>query len=196
MSKRETNWDETMNQLVQGDRVSVAKVSHVVTCFLARYGAYNMRESWDDLCQEVLMALVRRAQKGQVCNPSAFISYVGKVTRSKLIDRIDRDRRAGATTATIDGAAAEVLRARLNPERDNPDCDIHLDLQIALSKLPERTRHVLEVIYLEGHRYEDAAQVLEMPLGTIKRLQTAGLRELRQLLGVELTATVNVRKAA
>lgn len=196
MSKPDTNWDETMKELVQGDRIAVAKVSHVVTCFLARYGAYNMRESWDEICQEVLIALIRRAQKGQVCNPSAFISYVGEVTRSKMIDRIVQNQRPGAATAAIDDGDAEVLRACLNPEHDNPDSDIHLDLQIALSKLSERTRHVLEVIYLEGHRYEDAAQMLEMPLGTLKRLQTAGLRELRQMLGVELPATAKVRMAA
>ena len=113
MSKPETNWGETMREFVQGDRLAVAKVSHVVTGFLVRYGAYQMRKSWDDICQEVLISLVRRAQKGQVCNPSAFISYVGKVTRSKLIDRIDRDRRPGAAAAAIDGDAAEVLRARM-----------------------------------------------------------------------------------
>jgi len=196
MSKPETNWDETMKALVEGDRVAVAKVSHVVTCFLARYGAYNIRESWDDICQEVLIALIRRAQKGQICNPSAFISYVGKVTRSKLIDRVDRDRRPGSASAAIDGNAAELLRACMNPEHDNPDCDIHLDLQVALNKLPERTRRVLEAIYLEGQRYEDAAQMLETKLGTLKRLQTAGLRELRQMLGVELPATARLQMAA
>ena len=41
-----------------------------------------------------------------------------------------------------------------------------------------------KAIYLEGHSYQDAADRLEMPLGTLKRLQTEGLRELREKMGI------------
>jgi RNA polymerase sigma-70 factor (ECF subfamily) len=59
-----------------------------------------------------------------------------------------------------------------------------LDLRRALATLPEKERLVIEAVYAEGQSYEEAAARLGMPLGTLKRLQTQGLRILRQSMGV------------
>ena len=61
---------------------------------------------------------------------------------------------------------------------------MHLDLQGALDDLPEKERRVLEAIYLQGHSYEAAAELLGMPLGTLRRVRTQAVGELREGMGI------------
>ncbi len=163
------DWLAVLGALEKGDRVAVARVTAVITGFLARYGAYDVRDSWDDLCQEVLISLIRSARRGALREPSAFISYTGTITRNALIDHVRHETQP----------ESRVLKERLQEEGQRPPPDLLLDLQRAREGLPERLRRVVETIYLEGHNYETAAKLLDVPLGTLKRLQTQGLRELR-----------------
>jgi len=55
-------------------------------------------------------------------------------------------------------------------------------LQKALAQLPERSRFVLAAHYLQDVRYEDLAEALGVPLGTVKTLIHRAKRQLRELL--------------
>ncbi len=64
---------------------------------------------------------------------------------------------------------------------DSPD-DIEALLHREIGRLPERFRAPVVLCYLEGRTYEEAAQVLRCPVGTIKsRLSTARERLRRRL---------------
>jgi len=169
------DWVAVLAALEVGDRAAVARVTNVITGFLARYRAYDYRDSWDDLCQEVLISLIRSARRGALREPSAFIAYTGTITRNALTDWIRRER-------TPESSAAWGER-RTEFERRNPDP--LLDLKRALGELPERQRRVVEAIYLQGYSYEAVAKRLGMPFGTLKRLQTEGLKTLRKKMGIE-----------
>ena len=69
---------------------------------------------------------------------------------------------------------------------DRSERELLLDLRRALRQLPPRQYRVLDEIYLRGRSYEETAELLGLPLGTVKRHQTQGLRALRELLGLEL----------
>jgi len=60
------------------------------------------------------------------------------------------------------------------------DPDVRLDLDRALSALSTLQRHAVEAIFLRGYTYEEAADVVQVPLGTLKRAQTRGLALLRE----------------
>jgi RNA polymerase sigma-70 factor (ECF subfamily) len=55
-------------------------------------------------------------------------------------------------------------------------------LEKALAQLPERSRFVLAAHYLQDVRYEDIADALGVPLGTVKTLIYRAKRQLRELL--------------
>jgi RNA polymerase sigma-70 factor, ECF subfamily len=57
------------------------------------------------------------------------------------------------------------------------------ELQTALAKLVDERREVLLICYHAGMTHEVAAEVLEIPLGTLKSRLHAGLNELRLALG-------------
>jgi RNA polymerase sigma-70 factor (ECF subfamily) len=179
MSPRREDWIAVLDALQGGDRVALVKVTNVITGFLARYRAYEFRDSWDDLCQEVLIALIRSAQRGAIRDPRAFINYTGTITRNKLADWIRQSQRPGSPDAYGDPEGAEAM-SRVDAPPDRADSDLLLDLQRALDELPEKERQAMEAIYLEGMSYEEAAQHLGMPFGTLKRMQTQGLKRLRE----------------
>jgi RNA polymerase sigma-70 factor, ECF subfamily len=67
-----------------------------------------------------------------------------------------------------------------------PDQDKRLelrDLERALAKLPEEQRAVILLVGLEGMRYEEAASVVNLPVGTVRSRVARGREALRVLTG-------------
>jgi RNA polymerase sigma factor (sigma-70 family) len=149
----------------------------LITGHLARLGAYQIRESWDDLCQEVLIALIQSVRRGAIREPKAFVSFTGTVTRNKLADWSRQAQKPGEPDEVGDPETAEAAHPSRKP---GPEEAIQIDLKRALEALPEKLRQVIDAVYLQGHSYEAAAAQLGLPLGTMKRLRTEGLRELRR----------------
>jgi RNA polymerase sigma-70 factor (ECF subfamily) len=58
------------------------------------------------------------------------------------------------------------------------------DLERAIAKLPEEQRSVILLVGLEGMRYEEVAEVLDVPVGTVRSRLSRGREALRRLIGV------------
>ena len=58
------------------------------------------------------------------------------------------------------------------------------DLDRAIAKLPEEQRSVILLVGLEGMRYEEVADVLGVPVGTIRSRLSRGREALRRLMGI------------
>jgi RNA polymerase sigma-70 factor (ECF subfamily) len=62
----------------------------------------------------------------------------------------------------------------------------------ALARLPEGQRAALSLIALEEFSYEEAAKVLDVPLGTLMSRLARGREALRQMLGAGARAPLQV----
>ena len=58
------------------------------------------------------------------------------------------------------------------------------DLERALAKLPEEQRSVILLIGLEGMGYEEAASVVNLPVGTVRSRVSRGREALRMMTGL------------
>ena len=83
----------------------------------------------------------------------------------------------------LDEAAAEELRSR------EPDWGELHDIEEALALLPAEQRAVLLLVGLEQFSYEEAARVLDIPLGTVMSRLSRGRERLRLALYGEARAT-------
>ena len=177
-------WLAALERMAGGDAVALAQLGSLVTGHLARFGAYAVRDSWDDLCQEVLIKLLRSAREGRIQEPDAFVAFVGSVTRNAWIDWTRRNARheASGSEEALERADASESLARAARETS---LDLRADLERCLEGLPERQRQIVFAVYLEGRSYEEAAGALGLPLGTLKRHQTSGLKALRVCMGLE-----------
>lgn len=174
------DWAAIQARLLKGDRLAFLQVNRLVTGILRQLRAYDFRDEWDDLRQEVLMSVVANARRGRLRDPRAFVGYVRIITRNKFVDQLklrlrrrerealpwdDETARAAAVHATADGgssASAELWRE--------------------VGRLPEEERRLVEGIYREGNTYQEMSDASGIPLGTLKRRLRAALSSLRRRL--------------
>jgi RNA polymerase sigma-70 factor (ECF subfamily) len=79
---------------------------------------------------------------------------------------VDIEQLSSALVATTDPTASRQLR----------------ELENALSRLRDEHREVILLVGLEGLSYEAAAQILDVPVGTVRSRLSRGRDELRVLL--------------
>jgi RNA polymerase sigma-70 factor, ECF subfamily len=66
------------------------------------------------------------------------------------------------------------------------DASLHLrDFDRAIGRLPEEQRQVLLLVGLEGFPYEDVAEILDVPIGTVRSRLSRAREALRYWLGSE-----------
>lgn len=135
------------------------------------------RDRADDLVQETL---------------ARAVANVGKL-------RADSNVRAWLFTIARNVARNDARRGRRNPvgqhpdsgdiqsvTQQNQDATVELrQLQDALLALPLAFRQTLFLCAIEGMSYEDAAQVLDVPIGTIRSRLARGRSMLQRLLDGE-----------
>jgi RNA polymerase sigma-70 factor (ECF subfamily) len=90
-------------------------------------------------------------------------------------------RRQDADAGTIDAIPA----SRLGPFEDLAKARLALQVRQALARLPAGPRQALTLFYLDGLAYDDIAQRLAVPSGTVATWLARG----RQALKAELDAT-------
>lgn len=164
-----------LDRLVAGDHLAFLRVNRLITGFLVQLRAYDFRDEWDDLRQEVVLSIVASARAGRLRDPQAFAGYVRIVTRNKVMDRLKahlRMREGEHLPWEDEVAAADCSEdARAESARD---------VWTAAATLPDEQQRVLNGVYREGKTYETVARETGIPLGTMKRRLRDALVALRR----------------
>jgi RNA polymerase sigma-70 factor (ECF subfamily) len=166
------DWAGILDPLLAGDRLAFLKVNRLITGCLTQLRAYDHREEWDDLRQEVLIALVESARAGRLRDAQRFVAYVRTITRNKFFDRLSTAARRKETKTVewneeIAGKVEQASDGRLG------------EVWFTVEKLPDQERLVLQGVYREGKTYQQVADATGIPLGTVKRRLRDGLEKLR-----------------
>ena len=136
----------------------------------------------DDLVQS---CLVRALAKEHLWQPGSNLrAWIMTVLHNLHINRIRRLIREqdNASVASVCPALAQTEpSARLDL----------LDVERAIGKLPELQRRVILLIGLEGMRYDEAAQILSIPIGTIRSRIARARQTLRELLERDIDAAAS-----
>jgi RNA polymerase sigma-70 factor, ECF subfamily len=93
------------------------------------------------------------------------------------------DRRKSRDFEGEPGALVEMLGGSENgPGEEAETAEQVEQLRQAVEELPEATRQVVTLVYFQGLKYREAADILEIPVGTVKsRLHTA-IQKLSELM--------------
>jgi RNA polymerase sigma-70 factor, ECF subfamily len=92
----------------------------------------------------------------------------GRVPRTSTID----DERAAQAVSVVD--------------RQFTDLEVRDRLEKAIARLPANYRLLIAAHYLRGVQYEELAEALQLPLGTVKTQLYRAKQQLRRLLETEL----------
>jgi len=176
---RNDDWAEIIDRLVEGDRLACLQISRLVTGFLARWRAYDFRDEWPDLVQEVLLVVLTAAREGKIRNPDASLGFIRTVAHHKFVDRLRRHIRCSEDQSL---PWDELIRTKLLEAESGGPAEESFDLRLALEKLPEQKRRIVLGVYGEGKTVAKVAQETGTPLGTTKRYLRVSLAELRENL--------------
>ena len=142
---------------------------------LRRYARALVRnqDNADDLVQDTLL---RALSKIHLWQPGTDLrAWLFTLMHNQYVNFVRRAVREGSQTS-ID-AAIDLGHAA------NQQVSLQLrDLRNALDKLPDEQRTVVLLIGLEGMRYEEVAEILGVPVGTIRSRLSRAREALREMM--------------
>ena len=151
-----------------------------------RYGrkiynfAYRLTGNPDDaadLVQEVLL----RVRKGlQGYTPGSFEGWLWRITRNAFLDGVRKKQRRPTSPLPDDDRTS--LGASPSPDEVLASIRLSDDVQTALLKLPIDFREAVVLCDVVGLTYEEIAEAVEVPVGTVRSRIHRGRKMLRELL--------------
>ena len=128
----------------------------------------------DDLVQS---CLVRAVAKQHLWQPDTDLrAWLVTILHNQHVNDVRRSVREGVGVAIENASAVLTVPA-------NAGSSLQLrDLDRAIARLPEEQRQVILLIGLEGMRYEEAAAILDVPVGTVRSRLSRGRDMLRRLM--------------
>ena len=154
---------------------------HGNAAFSLAYRMCGRRAMAEDVVQEAFLSLWRSGARYDRARGSVR-SWVLSTVHNRAIDAL----RAGVVREgrnVADDGIAERLEAPERTEIEVARRDEAVQIRAALEELPTDQRHVLELAYFGGFSQTEIAEMLAVPLGTVKGRMRLGLTKLRIALG-------------
>ncbi|GIG53307.1 RNA polymerase sigma factor SigK [Demequina activiva] len=142
------------------------------------------RDMAEDIAQEALVEVWHRAARFDAGLGSAR-SWILTIAHRRAVDRV-RSEQAHTTRMHTHGVREEAAPA----EQDSVVDTLYQEweasrVRAGMQALTERQREALELCYFKGFTHREAAQALDVPLGTAKARIRDGLIKLRDAMGAE-----------
>ncbi|MGB7257048.1 MAG: sigma-70 family RNA polymerase sigma factor [Pseudolabrys sp.] len=137
------------------------------------------RSDAEDVLQEVYLTVWRKAGDFDVGRASPM-TWLIAIARNRAIDRL-RTRGQNRRMDPID-VAAEVPDAALTADAALERSEQNKRLHACLGGLAERERAALRGAFFDGNTYEQLAQRMSLPLGTMKSLIRRAMMKLKACL--------------
>ncbi|MFI4966093.1 MAG: RNA polymerase sigma factor [Caulobacterales bacterium] len=136
---------------------------------LRRMGAQSTEA--DDVAQDAFLTAFERIAEFR--GEGTFAAWVKKIAARLYLRRLQRDRKLGALIAeTVED----------EPDPQGGDADAAIDLEEALKVLSAVERLCVTMCFGAGLSHSEAAEALNLPLGTVKSHVKRGLEKLRTRL--------------
>ena len=130
----------------------------------------------DDLIQEALARALERL--GQLRDPERFEAWLFRILancwRDAMRERFDVD--------DVDELQAVLESSDPGPEQRHASSELAGRVRAAVARLPLGQRQVVTLVDLGEVSYAEAADILEIPVGTVMSRLSRGRETLRQLL--------------
>jgi RNA polymerase sigma-70 factor, ECF subfamily len=157
----------------KGDRAAfdllVRKYQHKVAKLVSRY--VRDRSEVEDVAQEAFIKAYRAIAgfRGE----SAFYTWLYRIAVNTAKNYLDsQGRRPPSTDMEVEGAelieSGESLRDQATPERALLTDEIAQTVNRAIESLPEDLRTAITLREIEGLSYEEIAQAMDCPIGTVR----------------------------
>ena len=143
---------------------------------MAYYSLAN-REEAEDVTQEVFLKLWRHRR--QVLTSTTLAAWLLRVTRNACIDRARHRKTVASILQPVGDHPLPAPSGDPDPERLARSGEMRRHLQQALARLSEPLRSIVILREIEALSYREIADILELPLNTVKAYLHRARRRLR-----------------
>ena len=153
------------------------------------YRMVRDRELAEDLAQDTFIKVLNNIEK---YDPSyKFSSWIFKIAHNTTIDHI---RKKAPDTLSLDGSPHALTPDQVeatsfaavdmaeNPEQFTSSREVGSEIEVALQDIRPEYRQAIMLWHIEGRPYDEIAQIMDLPLGTVKTYIHRGRNELRKKL--------------
>jgi RNA polymerase sigma-70 factor, ECF subfamily len=154
---------------------------------LPRYRDRVFRLAWsmlrdeataEDMAQDVFVRVWRALPSFH--GEASLSTWIYAITRNRCLTELKR-RASRPTISMHDPNVEETLDTIPAMQVAASEAGTTQDVEALLAELPERYRRVLTLFYLEQRKYEEVAEMLGLPMGTVKTFLFRAKRELLKL---------------
>jgi RNA polymerase sigma-70 factor (ECF subfamily) len=175
--------DEDLMQLVHDGEARAFEIifdRHASMAFSLAYRMCGRRALAEEVVQEAFLSLWRTAARYDGARGSVR-SWVLSIVRNRAIDALRR----GWTRDSRDVSGDDIADRVAGTERTDVEVarrDEALRIRGALDELSAEQRRVIELAYFGGFSHTEIAEMLGLPVGTVKGRMRLGLAKLRLVL--------------
>jgi RNA polymerase sigma-70 factor, ECF subfamily len=176
--------DEDLMQLVRDGEARAFEIvfdRHGSASFSLAYRMCGRRAMAEDVVQEAFLSLWRGGARYDRTRGSVR-SWVLAIVHNQAIDALRRGVSRDSRNVAEEGAAERVAASECT-EAEIVRRDEARNVRGALHELPPEQRQVIELAYFGGFTHTQIAEMLQLPVGTIKGRMRLGLTKLRLALG-------------
>ncbi|MFF7652079.1 sigma-70 family RNA polymerase sigma factor [Streptomyces sp. NPDC007983] len=175
--------EELLGLVARGDQNAFAALYDAVSGSVLGLTRSLLRDpaQAEEVTQEVLVEVWRTAARFEPARGSAM-AWIMTLAHRRAVDRVrsaqsasDREERAAMLNRTpAFDEVTEQVEARLEREQ----------VRRCMQTLTELQRQSVTLAYYRGRTYREVAELLQLPLGTVKTRLRDGLIRLRDCMGV------------
>lgn len=131
----------------------------------------------DDLCQAAIERALKSRDQWQ--QGTRLDSWMYRITRNLWID----DRRAAGRRGIHSSIDDSVMQIASDGAAEVEAGMLRGDVDGAMARLPDEQREVVMLVLVEGYAYREAAELLDVPIGTVTSRLARGRETLMHFLG-------------
>jgi RNA polymerase sigma factor (sigma-70 family) len=168
---------ELLDRIRSNDRRFLGELALVVERIAQRW-ALPAWMSVEDVAQDCLVKLIQNLERGKFAGQSSFKTYVYAIARNTCIDYCQLAR----AVELVDIEEVTVANPDSSPEKDIISAEERRVACKVLMSLPPECRRLWRAIFFGKRNYRQAAELLGLSEGTVKRRMWECRRIARKLV--------------
>ena len=190
--ERLTDEDLLLGYRSEGNRESFDELVHRYERELFGYLRHYLgdAEMAEDVFQQTFLQVHLKCEKfepGRKVRPWLYAVATNQAIdmqrRNRRHRMVSLDRRATGNSDDNQGALIELLDAPdPGPDSKAESAEQRDQVRLAIENLPEQAKQVVVLVYFQGLKYREAAEVLSVPVGTVKSRLHAAIHKLSDTL--------------
>lgn len=175
LNENTERWKSDLLAAQKGDKVSYERFLSEINTFLLGYLSPKIfqKDMLEDVVQEVLIAVHHSRHTFDHDRP--ILPWLLSIAKYKTIDYIRKHEKKKKNEETT-----ESLWETFEEKSSESDIDTKWEVEEYLAQLPQKQRHLIQYIKIDGHSVKSAAEKFSMSISNVKTTVHRAMKRLKR----------------